>query len=154
MKQYYLQQILSTIFYISNKIQAEGDKLDERITVRQWMTLLTILHLPKGKVTYNQIANMMGYSKQNAKKLVTILQKNGFVTIEKSDIDNRAVDIQVTESCKAFLCDYYKRGNEYLNSIFKDFEEDELQILWKLLKKFATYDGGDWIGYEEKVYFD
>lgn len=154
MKQYYLQQIFSTIFYLSNKIQTEGDKLDSRITVRQWMTLLTIIHLPEGKANYNQIANMMGYSKQNAKNLVTALERKGFVTIGKSDTDHRAVHIRVTENCRSFLCNYYERGNAYLNDIFKDFDENELQVLWKLLKKFATYDGSDWLGYEEKVPLD
>lgn len=154
MKQYYLQQIFSAIFYISNKIQTEGDKLDERITVRQWMTLLTIMHLPKDKATYNQIASMMGYSKQNAKKLVTILERKGFVVIGKSDTDSRAVNVRVTESCRDLLRDYYESGNEYINNIFKDFDEEELKILWKLLKKFATYDGSDWVGYEEKVPID
>lgn len=154
MKQFYLQQIFSTIFYLSNKIQTEGDKLDRDITVRQWMTLLTILHLPEGKANYNQIADMMGYSKQNAKKLVTVLERKGFVTIEKSDFDRRAVCIQVSESCRDILHDYYKRGNLYLNDLFKDFDEEEAQTLWKLLKKLTTYDGSDWLGYQEKVPLD
>lgn len=154
MKQFYLQQIFSTIFYLSNKIQTEGDKLDDRITVRQWMTLLAILHLPEGEANYNQIAGMMGYSKQNAKKLITVLERKGFVKIGKSDTDHRAVHIQVTDSCRTFLLNYYKKGNSYVNGMFIDFEENELQTLWKLLKKLATYDGSDWIGYEEKVPMD
>lgn len=153
-QQFYLQQIFSTIFYLSNKIQTEGDKLDDRITVRQWMTLLAILHLPGGGANYNQIADMMGYSKQNAKKLVTVLERKGFVTIGKSDTDHRAVLIQVTESCKAFLRDYYDRGNLYLEGMFQDFDEKELQTLWNLLKKLAAYDGSDWLGYVEKVPID
>lgn len=154
MKQFYLQQIFSTVFYLSNKIQTEGDRLDDRITVRQWMTLLAILHLPEGMANYNQIAGMMGYSKQNAKKLVAVLERKGFVTVGKSDTDHRAVHIQVTESCKSFLRDYYKQGNSYLEGMFKDFDEDELKILYKLLKKLATYDGSDWLGYEEQVPLD
>ena len=154
MKQFYFQQIFSTIFYLSSKIQAEGDKLDRDITVRQWMTLLTILHLPEGKANYNQIANMMGCTKQNAKKLVTVLERKGFVTIRDSDSDRRAVCIQVSESCRDILRDYYKRGNLYLNDLFKDFDEEEAHTLWKLLKKVAAYESSDWLGYEEKVSLD
>jgi DNA-binding MarR family transcriptional regulator len=154
MNQYYLQQIFSTIFYLSNKIQTEGDKLDERITVRQWMTLLSIMHLPESQANYNQIASMMGYTKQNAKKLVSILEKKGFVTVGKSATDQRAVHIEVTESCRAFIQNYYEIGNSFLNGMFIDFDENELQTLWKLLKKLATYDGSDWLGYEEKVQID
>lgn len=77
MKQFYFQQIFSTIFYLSNKIQAEGDKLDRDITVRQWMTLLTILHLPEGKANYNQIANMMGCTKTKCEKIGNCPGKKG-----------------------------------------------------------------------------
>lgn len=154
MKQYYLQQIYSTIFYLSNKIQTEGDKLDDNITVRQWMTLLAILHLPEGRANYNQLADMMGYSKQNAKNLVTVLERKGFVKIGKSDTDHRAVQIQVSESCKTFLRNYYERGNSYIDGIFKDFDENELQALWKLLRKLASYDGSDWLGYDKQVPID
>lgn len=154
MKQFYLQQIFSTIFYISNKIQTEGDRLDQRITVRQWMTLLSILHLPEGKANYNQIASMMGYSKQNAKKLVIALEQKGFVTVGKSDTDRRAVQISVSDDCRDILRDYYDRGNLYLNNLFQDFDEAETQTLWNLLKRLATYDGSDWIGFEEVVPLD
>lgn len=154
MKQFYLQQVFSTIFYISNKIQTEGDKLDKNVTVRQWMTLLAILHLPEGKANYNQIADMMGCSKQNAKKLVIVLERKGFVTIQKSDTDRRSVCIKVSESCRDILRDYYERGNLYLNDLFKNFDEEEAQTLWKLLKKLTDYDGSHWLGYEEKISLD
>lgn len=154
MKQYYLQQILSTIFYISNKIQSEGDKLNENLTVRQWMTLLAVMHLPKDKASYNQIADIMGYSKQNAKKLVSILEKKGFVTISKSKTDNRAVNVTIAENCKDFLREYYKNGNDHLNKMFDYFDEEELKLLWSLLKKFAAYDGSNWTGYEKRVPID
>ena len=151
MKQYYLQQILSTIFYLSNKAQSEGDKLDDFITVKQWMALLTIMHLPKNKANYNQIASMMGYSKQNAKKLVAALERKGFVTIEKSESDQRAVQIQISENRKSFIQDYYKRGTAYLSEMYKDFDESELQMLWNLLKIFAAFGDSNWVGYEERV---
>ncbi len=118
------------------------------------MTLLTILHLPQGKANYNQIAGMMGFSKQNAKKLVAVLERKNFVKIEKDTDDHRAVNIKVTEDCKTFLHEYYDRGNAYLNEMFHDFEENELQLLWQLLKKLAMYNGSDWTGYEEKVPLD
>lgn len=154
MKQYYLQQILSTIFFISNKIQTKGDELDERLTVRQWMTLLSIIHLPENNVSYSQIANIMGCSKQNAKKLVSVLERKGMVMISKNKFDNRAVNIEIVENCRAFLQRYYEKGNEQLKQMFKDFDEEELKTLWSLLKKFATFDGSKWIGFDEKVPID
>ena len=89
MNQYYIQQIFSTIFYLSNKIQVQGDKVDERITMRQWMVLLTILHLPKDQASYNQIASKMGCSKQNVKHIIVNLEKNNYVISEKNETDKQ-----------------------------------------------------------------
>lgn len=151
MNQYYLQQILSTIFYISNKLQAKGDELDEQLTVKQWMTLLAIMHLPENTASYNQIASMLGCSKQNAKKLVAVLERKDMVVIEKSKLDSRAVNVKIVDNCRGYLKQYYEKGNEYLNGMFGYFEEEELKTLWQLLKKIAAFDGNKWIGFDEKV---
>ncbi|WPC40096.1 MarR family transcriptional regulator [Clostridium sp. JS66] len=151
MNQYYIQQIFSTIFYLSNKIQIQGDKIDERITVRQWMVLLTILHLPEDKASYSQIADKMGCTKQNVKHIIDSLQKKNYVFWEKNEKDKRAVNIRITKECREIMEEYYKKGNEYLEDVFGNFEEKELENLWELLKKIANYDGSNWIGYEERV---
>lgn len=151
MNQYYIQQIFSTIFYLSNKIQIQGDKIDERITVRQWMVLLTILHLPEDKASYSQIADKMGCTKQNVKHIIDSLQKKNYVFWEKNEKDKRAVNIRITKECREIMEEYYKKGNEYLENVFGNFEEKELENLWELLKKIANYDGSNWIGYEERV---
>lgn len=151
MNQYYIQQIFSTIFYLSNKIQVQGDKIDERITVRQWMVLLTILHLPEDKASYSQIADKMGCTKQNVKHIIDSLQKKNYVFWEKNEKDKRAVNIRITKECREIMEEYYKKGNEYLENVFGNFQEKELENLWELLKKIANYDGSNWIGYEERV---
>ncbi|MBU3090746.1 MarR family transcriptional regulator [Clostridium sp. CF011] len=151
MDHYYIQQIFSTIFYLSNKIQVQGDKVDVRITMRQWMVLMTILHLPENQASYNQIANKMGCSKQNVKHLIVNLEKNNYVFLEKSETDKRAVNIKITKNCIEFMNDYYKKGNGFMNMVFEDFDKEELKTLWMLLKKMATYDGCNWTGYEQKV---
>lgn len=153
MNQYYIQQIFSTIFYLSNKIQVQGDKLDERITVRQWMLLLTILHLPENEASYSQIADKMGCSKQNVKHIAQSLEKKNYIVWEKSKTDKRAVNVKITKDCLEIMKQYYEKGNEFMNTIFKDFDGGELETLWKLLKKIANYDGSSWTGYEERVNF-
>ncbi|MDF2678441.1 MAG: MarR family transcriptional regulator [Bacillota bacterium] len=151
MNKYYIQQIFSTIFYLSNKIQVQGDKMDERITVRQWMVLLTILHLPEDNASYSQIADKMGCTKQNVKHIIDSLQKKNYVFLEKNEKDKRAINIKITKECREIMEEYYEKGNEFLKNMFGNFEEKELENLWELLKKIANYDGSNWTGYEERV---
>ncbi|WP_143315403.1 MarR family winged helix-turn-helix transcriptional regulator [Clostridium sp. HBUAS56017] len=151
MNKYYIQQIFSTIFYLSNKIQVQGDKLDKRITVRQWMVLLTILHLPENNASYSRIADKMGCTKQNVKHIIDSLQKKNYVILEKNEKDKRAINIKITTECSEIMKEYYKNGDKYLKNIFSNFEEKELKTLWESLKKIANYDGSNWTGYEEIV---
>lgn len=149
--QYYIQQIFATIFYLSNKIQVQGDKLDERITVRQWMVLLTVVHLPEDQASYSQIADKMGCTKQNVKHIIDSLEKKNFVYLEKNEKDKRAMNIRITEECKKIMEDYYEKGNQFLSNMFSNFNENDLKVLWEQLRKMANYDGSNWTGYEEKV---
>jgi hypothetical protein len=50
--------------------------------------------------------------------------------------------------------EYYEKGNELMSTIFRDFDEEELETLWKLLNKLAAYDGSNWTGYGERVDID
>ncbi|NRY62365.1 MarR family winged helix-turn-helix transcriptional regulator [Clostridium beijerinckii] len=151
MNEYYIQQIFSTIFYLSNKIQVQGDKMDERITVRQWMVLLTISHLLEDNASYSKIADKMGCTKQNVKHIIDSLQKKNYVLLEKNEKDKRAINIKITKECREIMGEYYEKGNKFLKDMFNNFEEKELENLWDLLKKIANYDGSNWTGYEERV---
>jgi DNA-binding MarR family transcriptional regulator len=151
MNQYYIQQIFSTIFYLSNKIQVQGDMLDKRITIRQWMVLLTIIHLEEDRASYSQIASKMGCSKQNVKHIVDSLEKKNYVFLENSKIDKRAINVKISEECRKIMKEYYEKGNSFLENMFVGLKEDDLKKLWELLKKIANYDGNDWNGYEERV---
>lgn len=125
--------------------------MDERITVRQWMVLLTILHLPEDNASYSQIADKMGCTKQNVKHIIDSLQKKNYVFLEKNEKDKRAINIKITKECREIMEEYYEKGNEFLKNMFGNFEEKELENLWELLKKIANYDGSNWTGYGERV---
>ncbi|WP_217303087.1 transcriptional regulator [Clostridium sp. 001] len=41
-----------------------------------------------------------------------------------------------------------------MSTIFRDFDDEELETLWKLLNKLAAYDESNWTGYGEIADFD
>ena len=74
-----MQQVYASLFAVYNKLQTISDKRFERLSTRQFMTMLAILHLQKNEASLNNIARKLGTSKQNCKQLVTALAKKGFV---------------------------------------------------------------------------
>lgn len=70
-----MNQTYATFFTITNKIQIEGYKYFAILTSRQYMTILSTLHLSEEETTLNNIARKMVTSKQNINRIVVNLKK-------------------------------------------------------------------------------
>lgn len=147
-----MQQAFSSFFSVSNKLQIAGDQYCEPLTSRQYMTMLAVLHLPKDETTLINIAKKLGTTKQNITQLIKSLQKKGFVFIMPSEKDKRAVNVCLTEEGidSVVKCGKYA-GINFMADIFKDFTEEEIETLWKLLIKLYRFDGVEMDGFEENV---
>jgi DNA-binding MarR family transcriptional regulator len=143
------QQSYATLFSVSNKIQVCGDKVLERLTMRQLMTLIAIVHLPKGEASLNRIAEKMGTTKQNIKQLVSAMEKKGYVCIIPSETDKRACNVEISNEGKIVFEDCNTRGMKFLSELFRGFSETELENLWSMLKKLYCFDGKKQDGFEE-----
>lgn len=149
---YVMQQAYASLFLVSNKIQIAGDKYCKPFTSRQFMAMLAILHINDGERSYNNIAQKLGTTKQNATQLIKILQKNGYVNIEQSTKDKRSVNVTITEAGQEALVKCSENGGiNLMADLFKDFTEEEIKVFWNLLKKLYSFDGTAMDGFEEKI---
>lgn len=146
------QQVYSSLISVSNKLQSTGDKYCTPFTSRQYMTVLAILHLPEEETTIVNIANKLGSTKQNITQLVSSLAKKGFVTIDPSKKDKRAVNVNLTElGLQTLLSCADKISVDLMADLFAGFDEKELELLWNLQKKLYAFDGIEMDGLEENV---
>lgn len=147
-----MEQVYSSLISVSNKLQATGDKYCAPMTSRQYMTVLAILHLPKDETTIVNISNKLGATKQNITQVVDSLKKKGLVSIVPSNKDKRAVNVLVTDLGIETMVNCGKSSMvDFMAEIFKDFEKEELETLWKLLKKLYRFDGIKMDGFEADV---
>ncbi|RYD04880.1 hypothetical protein N752_11890 [Desulforamulus aquiferis] len=56
---FYSQHALATLFSVTNKLQMQGDKYLQDITIRQMLAIPAIIHAPNGKATINYIARQL-----------------------------------------------------------------------------------------------
>lgn len=70
----------------------------ESFTSRQLMTMIAILHLPKGEATLSAIAKKINITKQNIRQIITIMERKGYVVTKPSEKDKRAYNVEITES--------------------------------------------------------
>lgn len=150
-KLFLMQQVYSTLFSLSNKLQIRGDEYLKGLTSRQLMTMMAIIHLPEDGTTFNNIARKLGTSKQNVKQMVTIIEKKGCVVIVQSETDKRSYNVKITESGKQILFECSERGVVFFEDVFKDFSEEELELLWSFLKRMYRFDDEEQDGFEEEI---
>jgi DNA-binding MarR family transcriptional regulator len=127
--------IFGNIFALSNKLQLIGDRVDEKLTVKQWLFLAGVLKCEEGAPTLSEIAARIGSSRQNVKKMAAILEKQGFVLMEKDARDARMLRISLTDACKAHLKQREKVELRFIEDLFCGFEAHELSLLSEAIEK-------------------
>ncbi len=68
------------------------------------------------------MANFIGYSRQNAKRIASALNERGYVKIRKDKTDARALRIELTSKCLEYFEKRDRREIEFLEKIFKNFD--------------------------------
>lgn len=115
--------IFATIFTLSNKLQVLGDDFDRNITIKQWLFLVGVSKFSEPP-KISEVANFIGYSRQNAKRIAAALQKLGFVAISKDKNDARALRIELTPKCTGYFEKRDKKELEFLEKIFTGFDAE------------------------------
>jgi DNA-binding MarR family transcriptional regulator len=151
---FFAQQALMTWFSVTNKLQVQGDKYLEDLTVRQMLAIPTIFHAPDGKATINHIARQLGTTKQNAKQIVDALEKKKYLKVTPNEQDKRAVNVTITQEGHRALRVCSERMDEFLADIFHDFATEDLERLCEFLKRLYRFDGAEPGGIEEHFNYD
>lgn len=138
------EYIIGSISLLSNKITLLGDTIFPDITFKQWFLLLMISKIERQDKNLNSIAEVVGTTRQNVKKMLVPLKSKGYVTIEKSKNDARALNVELTEK----TYQYFEENNEptasEANKLFSPFSIAEIDsfvyTLEKLLRCFETHE--------------
>lgn len=147
---FYSQRALNTLFSVTNKLQMQGDRYLEDITIRQMLAIPAIIHAPRGQATINHIARQLGTTKQSAKQIVDAMEKKKYLSVEPSDQDKRAVNVTITDEGKTAFGICSGRTDEFLADIFAEFTTAELETLCALLQKLYCFDGVQKEGFDSR----
>ncbi|MCI8833867.1 MAG: MarR family transcriptional regulator [Ruminococcus sp.] len=129
--------IFSTLFIAENKLQTLFDNHIPELSLKQFM-LLSIVRQSKEPLTFTQLGNLLGCSRQNIKKLAAVLMKKGFITIQQSPQDTRALCICLTEKADHYFQNDFSKYQEELSYLFEVYTDEEIETLFVLLSKLYT----------------
>ena len=126
--------IFSTLLIAGNKLQTLFDQRIPEVSLKQFM-LLSIIRQSKEPFTFTQLGNLLGCSRQNIKKLANVLMKKGFITLQQSPHDTRAMCICPTEKVNDYFIHDFSKYQEELKDLFAVYTEEEIEQLFLLLSK-------------------
>ena len=88
--------IIRCFSLLANQIAIQGDTVLSDITYRQWFLLTVIAKMSAKEKHVQEIADRMGTSRQNVKKMLETRETNGYVKMEPSAKDKRALSVKLT----------------------------------------------------------
>lgn len=121
--------IFGGIFALANRLQVLGDAMDKNITVKQWFLLAMILRSDKDSLTIGELSKLIGNSHQNVKKMVVILEKQGFVNMCKDSLDARKMRVSLTKKCFEYFEQRQGMESGFMEKLFDGFDEGLLDGL-------------------------
>ena len=126
--------IFSTLFITGNRLQTLFDNRIPEISLKQFM-LLSIVRQSNEQLTFTQLGDLLGCSRQNIKKLADVLMKKGFITIQQSPHDTRAMCICPTEKVNDYFQNDFSKYQNELKYLFEVYTDEEIETLFILLSK-------------------
>jgi DNA-binding MarR family transcriptional regulator len=131
----------------ANRIQILGDKLDKSISTKQWLLIAVISKCEHPSPTLSEVANIIGSSRQNVKKMAVILQERGFLSLTKDVDDARVIRITLTSKCFTYFQNRNDKELQFMSRLFDKFDEaltdDLYQGFVKLVENIAEMENND-----------
>ncbi|MGM0214722.1 MarR family winged helix-turn-helix transcriptional regulator [Enterococcus sp. AZ109] len=141
--------IFSSLFILGNRLQTSFDKMDPVVTLKQFMVLTMVKNGPEEGLTLTQVGELLGSSRQTAKKLALSLTKKELVSLQQSPQDKRKTLLTITNEGREYFAKVAMLHNEALNQLFEGYSDEEIAAFFKIFMKL--YSGAERLeGFEQK----
>lgn len=122
--------LFAGVFIQENRLHAVFDRYNEMST-KQWL-LMAVCNAFDTPPDLSTLAEAMGCSRQNVKKLAMHLEEDGYVTLEKSEKDARALCVKKTEKGLQFSKESTEFGQKVHEAVFQEFSEEDIISYYQL----------------------
>jgi len=130
--------VYGMLFAVSNRIQTYGDEQFEDITMKQHFMMIVLELFGEKSPTLRELADAVGCSYQNIKRMATNLEKNRFVSIVEDTKDKRKRRIIMTDKFHKMAESNLNMTQTFMEGLYSEISEEELRCTAAVLKKMAN----------------
>ena len=122
-------------FAFNNRLQTAGDAFYEEITCKQFFLMACMNLFKDNPPTANDLAKVMGCSRQNVKEILTSLEKKGFVTLVSHESDRRKRMVILTEKARQMAEKYSAKESEFIERLYNGVTNEQIKSTYYFLAK-------------------
>lgn len=134
-REQYEQFVIGAISILSNRFNRFADSLHTDITFKQWYLMMMISRMDEDPKNVRDIAEYTGTTRQNVKKMLSALDKKGYVTCERSSVDGRALDVELTKKAQAYFDVTGAVAEKKIDELFEPISNAELNTIVASIQK-------------------
>lgn len=127
--------LFGLLFAFMNRLQATGDSFYEEITCKQFFLMACMNLFPDEAPTANQLAQVMGCSRQNVKEVLNSLCKKNLVFLQQDEKDKRKQRIYLTEKASLMSEKYAQKEQAFMSLLYNGISDDEIRAVYKIISK-------------------
>ena len=132
------QYVFGTTSLIANRMAAAIDADLTGITYKQSFFLMMIDRMDSLEKSVHDVAQFIGTTRQNARKIIEQLENKGYVETSVSKFDARALSVRITRKGRNALAKNAPLVAEATGTLFADISDEELMAFAQTLGKLVA----------------
>lgn len=125
-------------FVLANKLQVVADKIIQGLSTKQWFLLRNLSDFPADQPpTITTLAKATDTSRQNVRKMLAVLQREGYITIHNDINDQRSQHVILTDSGKTALELSAQEASPFFSALFSGITDQECSAAANVLIKMV-----------------
>lgn len=125
--------LFGLFFSFSNTLQAAGDSFYEEITCKQFFLLACMSLFPEEAPTANELARVMGCTRQNVKEILNSLQRKGYICLEEDPTDKRKKRVYETDAIRKVAEKYREKEELFMEALYKGVSEEDIRKVYAVI---------------------
>lgn len=127
--------LFGLFFAFHNRLQAAGDSFYEEITCKQFFLMACMNLYQDGAPTANELAKIMGCTRQNVKEILNSLEKKQLIRLVVDENDKRKQRVYLTENALLMSDKYRAKETEFMKQLYAGISDEEIDLAYGIITR-------------------